>query len=420
MSGPARSRYRLDCGRLLDGVGGMLLRVSIIVEGATIVAVDRSAEIPPAFRGATVIDLTRHTVLPGLIDTHLHFGIDASRLETMLIKDLATEMAIRAVVDARHTLMGGITSTRLMGTLKGFGDIALRNAIDEGLVPGPRILACGQMISIPGGHGEIVVAAPEHRLNLATAIASGPEDCRRAARELIRRGADFLKVAASGGMFSQADEVGPRQLTASEMRAIVEEGLAHGRSVAAHAQGLAGIREALTAGVHSIEHGFFLDEATVETMVRQSTFLVPTLSVPVEFLRRGTEGGLPAYAVRKARGVVEATRASFLRAYQAGVRIAMGSDNGFPDLHGKNAIEIALMAEYGMRAKDVVCASTSVAAHCLGRGDRIGRIAPGFLADIIAVPGDPLADVRVMGNAAFIMKDGVIYKSPALTSGAPT
>ena len=176
MAGPARGRYRLDCGRLLDGVGGMLLRVSIIVDGATIVVVDRSAEIPPAFRGATVIDLTRHTVLPGLIDTHLHFGIDPSRLETMLVKDLATEMAIRAVVDARNTLMGGITSTRLMGTLKGFGDIALRNTIEEGLVPGPRILACGEMISIPVGHGEIVVAAPEHRLNLATAIASGPDD----------------------------------------------------------------------------------------------------------------------------------------------------------------------------------------------------------------------------------------------------
>ena len=407
MAGPTRGRYRLDCGRLLDGVGGMLVRVSIIVDGATIVAVDRAGNVAPwpsaaagAFRGATVIDLTRHTVLPGLIDTHLHFGIDPSRLETMLVKDLATEMAIRAVVDARHTLMGGITSTRLMGTLKGFGDIALRNTIEEGLVPGPRILACGEMISIPGGHGEIVVAAPEHRLNLATAIASGPDDCRRAARELIRRGVDFLKVAASGGMFSQADEIGPRQLTASEMRAIVEE--------------------ALTAGVSSIEHGFFLDEATVETMVRQSTFLVPTLSVPVEFLRRGTAGGLPDYAVRKARGVVEATRASFLRAYQAGVRIAMGSDNGFPDLHGKNAIEIALMAEYGMRAKDIVCASTGVAAQCLGRGDRIGRIAAGFLADIIAVPGDPLADVRLLGDAAFVMKDGIIYKSPSNAVGAPT
>jgi imidazolonepropionase-like amidohydrolase len=201
------------------------------------------------------------------------------------------------------------------------------------------------------------------------------------------------------------------------MRAIVDEGLAHGRPVAAHAQGLAGVREALIAGVHSIEHGFFLDEATVETMVRQSTFLVPTLSVPVEFLRRGTAGGLPDHVIRKARGVVDATRASFLRAYQGGVRIAMGSDNGFPDLHGKNAMEIALMAEYGMRAKAIVCASTSVAAQCLGQGDRIGRIAPGFLADIIAVPGDPLADVRFLGDPVFVMKNGAIYKSPWTSPG---
>jgi imidazolonepropionase-like amidohydrolase len=406
-----RGRYRLDCGRLLDGPGGIRERASIVVDGSSIVAVDRSAEIPPAFRHALVIDLGGYTVLPGLIDAHLHFGIDAGRLESMLVKELATEMAIRAVVDARRTLLGGITATRLMGTLKGFADVALRNAVEEGLVPGPRILACGQMISIPGGHGEIVVAAPEHRLALASAIVSGPEECRRAARELIRRGVDLLKVAASGGMFSQADEVGARQLTAPEIRAVVEEGLAHGRPVAAHAQGLAGIREALAAGVHSIEHGFYLDDPAIEAMVRQGTFLVPTLSVPVEFLRRGTSGGLPDYAVRKAAAVVEATRKSFVRAYEAGVPIAMGSDNGFPDLHGKNVIEIRLMAEYGMRAKDIVAASTSVAAHCLGLGDRIGRIAPGYLADIIAVRGDPLADVAALGDVVFVMKDGVIHRS---------
>ena len=268
-------------------------------------------EVGHSLNARADFDLPGCTLLPGLIDAHLHFGADASNLEMGLIKDTPAREAINAVADAGRTLRAGVTTVRLMGMVKGLLDLALREAIAEGIVDGPRVLACGQMISTTGGHGELLVGSPEHVIESWSTIVDGADEARKGSRSLIRRGVNFLKLAASGGMSSPADEVSSRQLTQAEIAACVDEANAVGIQVAAHAQGLAGIQTALQGGVTSIEHGFFLDEETARYMHEHEVFLVPTLSVPEDFVRRGQEGKVPEYAYRKAVGALEASRHAF-------------------------------------------------------------------------------------------------------------
>lgn len=395
------SPFVVRAGAILDvDAGSLRTDVDVVVRDGEI------EEVLPASRGRADVHLPDCTILPGLIDAHLHFGADATNLEMRLVKDSPARQAIDAVADAARTLRAGVTTVRLMGMVKGLLDLALRDAISEGIVEGPRILACGQMISTTGGHGELLIASPEHSIESWSTIVDGVDEARKGARSLIRRGVDFLKLAASGGMSSPADEVSSRQLTVGEIAACVEEAAAVGIQVAAHAQGIAGIRAALEGGVNSIEHGFFLDEESARYMRDHDVYLVPTLTVPDDFVRRGSEGQIADFALRKAEGALEASKKAFAIALNERVPIVMGSDNGFKDLHGHNNVsELVRMVSLGMAPVDAIRSATSVSAHYL-RLDGLGRIDAGNRADLVAVEGDPTTDIEALRQVRLVMKEG--------------
>ena len=403
----------IRAGALLDVDSGSLEpNVLVVLRDGLVEKVDGR------HRGRPDIDLPDCTLLPGLIDGHLHFGTDAADLQMSLLKDTPARAAINAVADAARTLDAGVTTVRLMGMVKGFLDLALRDAIAEGLVAGPRVLACGQMISTTGGHGELIISSPEHSIESWATIVDGADGARKGARTLIRRRVDFLKISASGGMSSPADEMSSRQLTVAEIQACVEEAAAVGIQVAAHAQGIAGIRTALEGGVSSIEHGFFLDEEAAQQMARSDVYLVPTLSVPHAFVERGKRGQLPDYAYRKARAALQASRRAFTIALKAHVPIVMGSDNGFRELHGQASVsELAHMVSAGMSAIDAIRSATSVAARYL-RLEGLGRIASGQRADLIAVEGNPIEDIEALRRVRLVVKDGHVVSQPIQPLGA--
>lgn len=391
----------IRAGAVLDvDAGALRTDMAVVVRDGII------EEVAPASRVRPDVDLANCTILPGLIDAHLHFGADATNLEMGLLKETPARAAINAVADAHATLRAGITTVRLMGMVKGMVDLALRDAIADGVVEGPRILACAQMISTTGGHGELLVASPEHSIESWATIVDGADEARKGARSLIRRGVDFLKVAASGGFSSPADEVDSRQLTVSEIAACVDEATAVGIQVAAHADGLAGIRVALDAGVSSIEHGSFLDEEAAQYMREHEIYLVPTLSAPEDFVRRGVAGQISKVTLRKADRVLQASKRAFALALREQVPIVMGSDNGFRELHGHNNVsELLHMVSLGMSGAEAIRSATSLAAHHLGL-DRLGRIEAGYFADLVAVEGDPTAHVEVLRRVRLVMKEG--------------
>lgn len=403
--------FVVRAGAILDvDAGSLRTDVAVVVRDGVI------EEVVPSSRARPDVDLPDCTILPGLIDAHLHFGADATNLEMRLVKVTPTRQAIDAVADAARTLRAGVTTVRLMGMVKGWLDLALRDAVAEGVVEGPRILACGQMISTTGGHGELLVGSPEHSIESWATIVDGVDEARKGARSLIRRGADFLKLAASGGMSSPADEVSSRQLTAGEIAACVDEAAAVGIQVAAHAQGIAGIQAALEGGVNSIEHGFFLDEESARYMRDHDVYLVPTLSVPDDFVRRGREGQIPEFALRKAEGALEASKQAFAIARRERVPIVMGSDNGFRDLHGHNNVsELVRMVSLGMPPADAIRSATSVSAHYLGL-DRLGRIDTEYVADLVAVEGDPIANIDALRQVRLVMKEGRVVAGSGASS----
>jgi imidazolonepropionase-like amidohydrolase len=294
-------------------------------------------------------------------------------------------------------------------------DRALRDAIAKGLVPGPRMLVANHSIGITGGHCDhtnamhpgVMPHAQDHRHG----VADGPEEVRKAVRFQIKHGADVIKVCATGGVMSQGDAVGSPQLDPEELRAAVETANRAERKVAAHAHGNQGIREAVRAGVHSIEHGSVLDRETVRMMVDRGTFLVPTVYVARAVEQQADAGKLSAESARKAREIAPKMRASFKLAYAAGVKIALGSDAGV-FAHGQNGKELTTMVELGMTPMDAIVAGTSRAAELLGLRD-VGRVAEGLRADLVVVDGDPLADVRLLEAPAMVMKGGVIHLPPA-------
>lgn len=398
----AKDDFTVHAGAVFDSPSGIVrTEQRLVIRNGVI------EEVGSSSRRRVDLDLGGYMVLPGLIDAHLHFGADAANLEMGLLKDSPARTAINAVADAIHTLRAGVTSVRLMGMVKGFADLALRDAIRDGVVEGPRILACGQMISTTGGHGELIVSSPEHQIDSWSMIVDGADEARKGARTLIRRGVDFLKLSASGGMSSPADAMGSRQLTSSEISACVEEATAVGIQVAAHAQGLAGIESALEGGVSSIEHGFFLTEETARVMRDRDIYLVPTLSVPEDFVERGRQGMIAEHAFRKASLALDASRTAFKTALRIGVPIVMGSDNGFRDLHGINNVrELERMASLGMSPTQVLQSATATAAHYLGIESTVGSIAPGLEADLIAIKRDPIASLDALRSVALVMKSG--------------
>ena len=403
----------IRAGRVIVGTGAAPIENAIvIVEGDAIKAVGpaRDVAVPP---GARVIDLSRHTVLPGMMDTHDHItGEPGDGGDSAVLKETAGHAAIYGVLNAKKTLDAGFTTVRNVGAL-GYADVALKDAINKGLVPGPRLYIATRGLGITGGHADINGWSPEIHLPGVSQIVDGVDEVRRAVPEQIKAGADLIKVTASGGILSVGDSPDAQQYSFDELKAIVDEAARLGRKVAAHAHSAKAIVEASRAGVASIEHGSLVDDAGIAVMREKGTVLVPTVYTLNYIIEHGQESGIPEYAQQKARAIRTQQRANLKKAYHAGVKFAFGTDAGvFP--HGINAREFGILVdELAVPPMAAIRMATMDAAELIGIRDRVGSIEPGKWADIIAVEGNPLENIRLLEDVKFVMKAGTVYKLPA-------
>ncbi|HEU4768669.1 MAG TPA: amidohydrolase family protein [Pyrinomonadaceae bacterium] len=405
----------LKAARLIDGTGTAPITNAVIViddNKITAVGSGRSVNVPA---NAKVIDLGDVTLLPGFIDMHTHLigrvlGDPAG--ENALVRDYASFGAILGVQHARETLLAGFTTVRNVGADGRFDDFALRKAIDEGWTQGPRIAAAGHSLGIRGGHCDDNGYRPGmFDPGIEDGIADGPDQVRAAVRYQIKYGADVIKTCATAGVLSEGSAaVGVTQYTYEELKAMVDEASKLGRKVAAHAHGTEGIKIASRAGVASIEHGSFLDEEGARLMKTQGTYLVPTLSAAEGVERAAKTGVLKGLRAEKALLAAAAVRNAIKLAVANRVPIAFGTDSGVVP-HGTNAHEFQLLVDWGgMSNMDALVAATSSAAKLLGWDKNIGSLTAGKWADIVAVPGDPLKDIRATEKVVFVMKNGVIFK----------
>jgi imidazolonepropionase-like amidohydrolase len=400
----------IRCGTLIDGTGVEPVRgATLVFENDTLTSITTNADVP---RDAEVIDAGHLTVMPGMIDCHVHLGSSTWGLQERLLTPFSLIVA-HALNHARITLESGFTSVRdAAGTPRG-----VRMAIDQGLFPGPRLRIAVAALSQTGGHGDSVMpngANIRPVSELPFTVVDGVEAVRKATREVLRAGADQIKVHTSGGVMSANDEPGATGFSPDEIAAIVYEARAAGKTVMAHAQATQGIKNAVLGGISSIEHGIFLDEEVIEEMKRRGTFFVPTLVAPLWVIRRAEKdpSSVPPYALRKAREVMAAHQASFRLAVERGVRIAMGTDTGVGP-HGTNAEELERMVEGGMTPMQAIVATTRTAAECTRIAHLTGTLEVGKRADILGVDGDPLSDITLLQHKeklALIVKDGRTFK----------
>jgi imidazolonepropionase-like amidohydrolase len=413
---PADKTYVLKAARLFDGKSGALVTPGIVVVSAgKIVGVGGAAVVPA---GAEVIELGDATLLPGFIDAHTHLTFPYSedhkqeRLDTL--QKTVAEQAIDATANARVTLMAGFTTVRDVGSSH-YMDVGLRNAIRDGVVPGPRMLVTVHALGATGGHCDSEDGYREGLFGYESGplegVINGPDQARYAVRLDHKYGADMIKVCASGGVLSPTDDVDTPQLTQEELNAIVDEAHALRRKTAAHAHGAEAAKRAIRAGIDSIEHGSFLDDEALEMMKARGTYYVPTL-MAIQGLQEQFDRGVympPAIAL-KAHAAIGSLHLTFQKALAKGVKIGLGTDAAvYP--HGRNAEEFHQMVDLGMKPADALKAGTSADADLLGISDKVGTLEAGKLADVVAVPGDPLQNIRQTEHAFFVMKEGVIYKN---------
>jgi len=372
-------------GPVFIGDGRISDKATVIVEGERIARV--ASGDAPLPRGARRVDLAGGMLLPGLIDCHVHFCLDGGPDPVGSAQRAGLPlMTLKAAQFARQTLLAGVTAVRDMGGSQ-YVDLAIRDAVRDGLIPGPRILASGRLVCMTGGTG----------WTFGGREADGPEEVRKAVREQIKAGADLVKIMATGGVITPGVEPGSPQYTEAELRAGVEEAHKAGRRVASHAQGTQGVLNALRAGVDSIEHGIFLDDETIALMAERGVALVPTLAPVHNIERQGLEAGLPEWMVAKTHRVKGPHLDSLRRARQAGLKIALGTDAGCPfNRHGANLTELRLLVESGFSPAEALRAATLTAAETLGRQGELGSVEAGKLADLVVVEGDPLADVCLL------------------------
>jgi imidazolonepropionase-like amidohydrolase len=401
---PAQQPTIVRAAAMLDVVKGELVRPAVLVlEGGRIRSIG-PGQLPP---GARTVDLGDMTLLPGLIDAHTHLTFEISGdWVTRPVRELPADAALRGVRNARLTLLAGFTTVRDVGA-PGFADVSLMKAIDAGIVPGPRMIPSAHAIGITGGHCDDTGWAPGvNELGAEQGVADGVDAVVRAVRYQIKHGAKVIKVCATAGVLSFDATLGAQQLSDTELQAIVQEASRHGLKVAAHAHGREGIKAAVRAGVASIEHGSMIDDEAAALMKQRGTYLVPTAYLLGTFKFES----LPPPIAAKARQVIPMAQESHRRAIRAGVKIAFGTDAAVAP-HGDNAREFAVYVGYGMRPADALRTATVNAADLLGVDDR-GVIAPGKLADLIGVRGNPLEDVRVLERVAWVMKGGEVVKQP--------
>lgn len=399
----------LRAARLIDARGGSSISPGMVrVEGDRIAAVATQLDVP---RGATLIDLGDATLLPGLIDLHTHL---TNRMgvhwEDGLVTTTPGHDALWGAYNARLTLMAGFTTCRDMGPTWPYVDIDLRTAIEQGAVPGPRLLVAGAYVSSTGGAGDARQFSPYVDVPLANYLADGPDEVTKAVRTRLKQGADFIKILATGAVLSKGISPGAQQYSDAEIEAAIVEARRWGRVVAAHAHGAGGIKTAIRLGVRTVDHGSELDDEAIAMLKRtRETFYVPTLYTSDYILTEGARNNVPASEIERSRQIRDKKMASFRRALAAGLPIGFATDAAVIP-HGKNAHELIVRTSLGEPAMAAIVSATRLNAEIIGWSDRVGTIETGKLADMVAVPGDPLRDIQVMERVGFVMKGGVVYR----------
>jgi imidazolonepropionase-like amidohydrolase len=401
----------IHAAKLLEvKTGKTLADQAVVIEGDKIVSVGPMAQVQRS-TSDRLIDLPNATLLPGLTDAHTHLTGDPRNIGYQSLGISIPRATLTGARNARLTLEAGFTTVRNVGA-EGYSDVALRDAIEAGDIPGPRMLVSGPALGITGGHCDEDLLPFEYHAT-AEGVADGVEGVQHKAREVIKYGADLIKICATGGVLSKGDNPQASQYTLEEMKAIVADAHRLGRKVAAHAHGAQGILWASQAGVDSIEHGSYIDDVAIAEMKRNGTYLVPTLYLGDWFIEHAAENHVPDFLLVKAKAVMPAARKNVAHAFASGVKVAFGTDAAvYP--HGLNAREFAVMVKLGLTPLQAIQAATVNAADLLGWSDKIGGIEPGKWADIIAVDGDPLQDVTKLEHVKFVMKGGVVVKNEYL------
>jgi imidazolonepropionase-like amidohydrolase len=406
-------RVLIRAGRLIDVDSGQAVRDRVIVvDGDRIVDVLTEA---PAETSSATIDLSGHTVLPGLLDVHAHM---IGEMETglgyaALVMRTAAQEAMSGVRNARATIEAGITTVRDVGTFRAFVDCALRDAIDAGDTPGPRMMCAGAFVTVSGGGGDITGLSPDVDavvpIDLRFGVANSVDDVRQRVRLILGGGADFIKVIATGAVLTEGTTPAAPEFREDEIRAAVEEAALYGTHVAAHAHGAEGIKRAIRAGVRSIEHGSLMDDEAIELMASHGTYLVADIYDGDWIAEEGARAGWSPDVMRKNAETTDAQREGFRKAVKAGVKIAYGTDSGvYP--HAWVGRQFAYMVRHGMTPMEAIRSATVVASELMGWRDRVGSIAPGVFADLVAVAGDPLEDISLLEDVRFVMKGGAVIK----------
>ncbi|HSM60600.1 MAG TPA: amidohydrolase family protein [Longimicrobiales bacterium] len=394
--------------RLIDGTGAAPIRDAVVfLRGERIEAVGSRLDVPA---GATVIDLGGVTLLPGLIDLHTHLiSEEGVHWEDELVRSTPPRAALSGARNARVTLEAGFTTVRDMGTSWPYVDVALRDAIEAGWVAGPRMQVAGAYVSTTGGAGDPLQFSPYVRVPGADVLADSEDEVRTRAREHLKNGADFLKILATGAVFSRGAPPGVQLYSEAELRAAVRIAAEWGAKVATHAHGVGGIKAALRAGVHTIDHGSMLDDEAIAMLGERRAFYVPTLYTSRWTLENVDASAAPPEQIQRTRDILEVKNASFRKALAAGLDIPFATDAAVIP-HGLNAREFGVRVGLGQAPMDAIVSATGLAAEVLGWQDRVGTVAPGRFADLVAVLGDPLADVTELERVRWVMKGGVVVK----------
>ena len=398
----------IHAGHVIDPASGKVLADQIIiVRGGKIVAIGAPGAVQtPA--GAVLIDLSRSTVLPGLIDVHVHLTANPQDGGANSLTISVPQEAISGVANAKKTLLAGFTTVRNVGA-GGFTDVALRNAINKGEVEGPRLQVSGPPLGATGGHADENLLPWEFHFR-DEGIADGPWALRAKVRQNLKYGADLIKFMGSGGVLSHGDSVGGQQLSQEEMNAIVEEAHMWGKRVAVHDHGTEAIKTAIRAGADTIEHASLIDDEGIRMAKARGTWLDMDVYDDDYILAEGAKNGVEPASMDKERQVGRLQRENFRKAVAAGCKMGFATDAGvYP--HGWNAKQLKTMTVWGMTPMQAIQSATVSGAEIMNWSDRVGRLAPGYYADIIAVDGDPIADITLLQTVAFVMKDGVVYKS---------
>jgi imidazolonepropionase-like amidohydrolase len=400
---------RIRAGRLLDVAAGDVLEDRLLV-----VRDERIEDVTTVDGRAVDLDLSNHTVLPGLIDCHAHLigELESGHGYAPLVMRSAAQEALTGVPNARDTVMAGFTTVRDVGTFRAFVDVALRQAIEAGDVLGPRMMCAGAYVTSSGGGGDITGVATDVEIprDLRFGVANSVDEVRRVVRDLLHGGADFIKVIATGAVLTEGTTPSAPEFSEAEIGAAVEEADLYGTHVAAHAHGAEGIKRAVRAGVRSIEHGSLMDDEAIALMAEHGTYLVADIWMGDWTLEHGQREGWSPDVMRKLRETTDVQREGFEKAVAAGVRIAFGTDSGtYP--HGMNARQFAYMVKHGMTPMQAIRSATVVAAELMGWRDRVGALEPGLFADLVAVEGDVLSDVDLLTEPAIVMKGGRVLRA---------